>query len=297
MIGDSHTTGRVISRFGAELIIATTEGDHLRCTTRRKLEHVACGDYVQWQEEAQGNASVTAMLPRENALSRPDFRGKLRAVAANVDLLIVVSSWRPEPNWEMLDRYLVAARQLPAEALIVMNKADLRGEYATPDDEECLAEYSRIGYQVVHANAKTGQGIEDIRAALGDKTAIFAGQSGVGKSSLIACLLPEESIRVGTIGDTGEGRHTTTVARLYPLGEGALIDSPGVRDFALPPLDAAELQSGYPEFADYDGMCKFNNCTHQHEPGCAIKIAVNAHDLPAQRYQRYLNQLSRQHSY
>ncbi|PID34084.1 MAG: ribosome small subunit-dependent GTPase A, partial [Thiotrichales bacterium] len=275
MIGASHTatvtttTGRVISRFGAELILATESGEQLRATTRRKLEHIACGDYVQWQKKAQGNASVTAILPRTNVLSRPDFRGRLRAVAANIDLLIVVSSWRPEPNREMLDRYLIAASQLPAEALIVMNKADLREEYATPEDEQWLEEYSRIGYPVIHANARTGQGIENIRAALGDKTAIFAGQSGVGKSSLIACLLPEASIRVGSIGETGEGRHTTTVARLYPLGEGALIDSPGVRDFALPPLDPAELQFGYPEFAAYHGMCKFNNCTHQHEPGCA----------------------------
>lgn len=294
MVDNSHNIGRVISRFGAELILATASGEHVRCTTRRKLEHVACGDYVQWQQEAQGNASVTAIQPRENILSRPDFRGKVRGVAANIDLLLVVSSWRPEPNWEMLDRYLIAAIQLPAEAIIVMNKSDLRAEYATQDDGQCLEEYAQVGYQVIHANAKTGEGIETIRAALGDKTAILAGQSGVGKSSLIACLLPEESIRVGSIGDTGEGRHTTTVAKLYPLGNGALIDSPGVRDFALPVLERSELQSGYPEFAAYDGQCKFNNCTHQHEPGCAIKAAANSHDLPSRRYQRYLNLLTRQ---
>jgi ribosome biogenesis GTPase len=294
MVTNSHDIGRVISRFGAELILATASGEHLRCTTRRKLDNVACGDFVQWQAEAQGNASVIAIQPRENVLSRPDFRGRLRPVAANIDLLLVVSSWRPEPNWEMLDRYLVAAKQLPAEAIIVMNKSDLRDEYATQEDGHCLEEYSRIGYQVIHANATTGQGIDEIRAALGDKTAILAGQSGVGKSSLIACLLPEEMIRVGSIAETGEGRHTTTVAKLYPLGGGALIDSPGVRDFALPPLDPSELQSGYPEFAAFDGLCKFNNCTHRHEPGCAIKAAINSNDLPARRYQRYLNLLTRQ---
>ncbi|MEZ5536755.1 MAG: ribosome small subunit-dependent GTPase A [Thiolinea sp.] len=294
MVENSHNIGRVISRFGAELIIATEKGEHLRCTARRKLEHVACGDYVEWQREAQGNASVTAIQPRDNVLSRPDFRGRLRAVAANIDLLIIVSSWRPEPNWEMLDRYLVAVQQLPAEAIIVMNKSDLRGEYATQEDEAALEEYSRIGYRVIHANAKTGEGVGEIHAALGDKTAILAGQSGVGKSSLIACLLPEETIRIGSIADTGEGRHTTTVAKLYPMGKGALIDSPGVRDFALPPLNPAELQSGYPEFAAFEGLCKFNNCTHRHEPGCAIKAAVTGNDLPSRRYQRYLNLLTRQ---
>ncbi|CAA6810601.1 MAG: Ribosome small subunit-stimulated GTPase EngC [uncultured Thiotrichaceae bacterium] len=294
MVEKSQDIGRVISRFGAELILATYNGEHIRCTTRRKLDNVASGDYVRWQKEAQGNAVVTAIEPRKNVLSRPDFRGKIRVIAANIDVLIVVSSWRPEPSWEMLDRYLVAAEQLPAEVIIVMNKADLRGEYSAAADDVYLEEYSRIGYQVIHTDTKTGQGIAEISDALGEKTAILAGQSGVGKSSLIACLLPEQSIRVGEIGDTGEGRHTTTVATLYRLAGGSLIDSPGVRDFALPPLNPSELQSGYPEFAEFAGMCKFNNCTHQHEPGCVIKSAVKSNDLPPHRYQRYLNLLTRQ---
>nr|CAA6830656.1 MAG: Ribosome small subunit-stimulated GTPase EngC [uncultured Thiotrichaceae bacterium] len=294
MVEKSHNIGQVISRFGAELILATSDGEHIRCTTRRKLDNVACGDFVRWQEEAQGNASVTAIESRKNVLSRPDFRGKIRAIAANIDVLIVVSSWRPAPSWEMLDRYLVAAEQLPAEVIIVMNKADLRDEFSSKNDSVILEEYSRIGYQVIHTDAKTGRGIAQIGAALGDKTAIFAGQSGVGKSSLVACLLPEQSIRVGSIGETGEGRHTTTVATLYRLAGGSLIDSPGVRDFALPPLNPSELQSGYPEFAELGETCKFNNCTHQHEPGCAIKAAVNSNELPPHRYQRYLNLLTRQ---
>lgn len=297
MVEKSQDIGRVISRFGAELIVATHDGEHIRCTTRRKLDNVTCGDYVRWQKEKQGNAVVTAVEPRKNFLSRPDFRGKIRVIAANIDVLIVVSSWLPEPDWEMLDRYLIAAEQLPAEVIIVMNKADLRSEYGTATDDACLEEYSRIGYRVIHTDTQTGQGIAEIGAALGDKTAILAGQSGVGKSSLVACLLPEQSIRVGEIGDTGEGRHTTTVATLYRLAGGALIDSPGVRDFALPPLGPVELQSGYPEFADFAGKCKFNNCTHQHEPGCVIKSAVNSNDLPPHRYQRYLNLLARQINY
>ena len=126
MVERNNDIGRVISRFGAELILATQDGEHIRCTTRRKLDNAASGDYVRWQKEAQGNAVVTAIEPRKNVLSRPDFRGKIRVIAANIDVLIVVSSWRPQPSWEMLDRYLVAAEQLPAEVIIVMNKADLR---------------------------------------------------------------------------------------------------------------------------------------------------------------------------
>lgn len=294
MVEKTQNIGRVISRFGAELIVAKQNGEPIRCTTRRKLDNVACGDFVRWQEEDRGNAVVTAIEPRKNVLSRPDFRGKVRAIAANIDVLIVVSSWRPAPSWEMLDRYLVAAERLPAEVIIVMNKADLRTEYSTVQDDVYLAEYQHIGYKIIHTDAGSGQGIAEIRTALGDKTAVLAGQSGVGKSSLIACLLPEETIKVGEIGDTGEGKHTTTVATLYRLAEGALIDSPGVRDFALPPLNPSELQSGYPEFAAFEGQCKFNNCSHQHEPGCAIKAAVETNDLPPHRYQRYLNLLARQ---
>lgn len=289
-----QNVGRVISRFGAELILETKDSGHIRCTTRRKLEHVACGDFVRWQHETQGNASVLDILPRKNVLSRPDFRGRMRAVAANVDLLLLVSSWRPAPNWEMLDRYLVAAHQLPTEVLIIMNKADLRTQYSNAAQEAALAEYTTVGYRVVHADAKSGEGIAEIQKALGAATAVLAGQSGVGKSSLVAQLLPEQDIRIGDIGDTGEGRHTTTVATLYPLADGALIDSPGVRDFALPPLDLAQLQLGYPEFDTIGNGCKFNNCTHNHEPGCGVKAAVANRDLPPQRYQRYLTQLASQ---
>lgn len=295
MIKTAQDIGRVITRYGAELILETASGEHVRCTTRRKLENVACGDYVRWQVEQQGNASVLAILPRQNVLERPDFRGKLRAVAANIDILLVVSSWRPEPNWEMLDRYLVSAHLLPAEVLIVFNKADLRDTYHDPQHEACLKEYLEIGYTVAHTQASGGQGLAEIEAAIQGKTAIFAGQSGVGKSSLISQLVPEEAIRVGEIGDTGEGRHTTTVSRLYHLpGQASLIDSPGVRDFPLPKLTVTQLQAGYPEFNRFAGECRFHNCTHQHEPGCAIKAALVAGELPPRRYQRYLTLLKSQ---
>lgn len=295
MTKTAQDIGRVITRYGSELILETASGEPLRCTTRRKLEHVACGDYVRWQAEQQGNASVLAILPRKNVLERPDFRGKLRAVAANIDILLVVSSWRPEPNWEMLDRYLVAAHLLPAEVLIVFNKADLRDSAHHAEHEACLKEYLDIGYKVVHTQANQAEGLAEIEEAIQGKTAIFAGQSGVGKSSLISQLVPEEDIRVGSIADTGEGRHTTTVSSLYQLaGQASLIDSPGVRDFPLPKLTISQLQAGYPEFTRFAGECRFNNCTHQHEPGCAIKTALAMGELPPRRYQRYLTLLKSQ---
>jgi ribosome biogenesis GTPase len=284
--------GQVITRFGAELLVETGHATLMRCTARRKLEHVACGDHVQWERQAQGNAAVTRILPRKNVLERPDFRGKPRAIAANIDLLVVVTSWQPAPVWEMLDRYLIAARRLQTDVLLVMNKADLRASHAAAEAEACLEEYQQIGYPVLHVSADQQQGVASILDAIQGRTAIVVGQSGVGKSSIAAQLLPHEDIRIGDIADTGEGRHTTTSATLYRLPSGgSLIDSPGVRDFGLSGLDFATLQAGFPEFSPFLGECRFNNCTHNHEPGCAIKAAAQAGKLPARRFARYLGLL------
>ncbi|WP_020561061.1 ribosome small subunit-dependent GTPase A [Thiofilum flexile] len=286
-------TARVITRFGADVLITTPANETIRCTPKRKLEHITCGDYVTWEEHSQGNATITEILPRSNVLTRPDFRGKPKNIAANIDLVIIVISWRPSPLWDMLDRYLIATELLPAQALIVMNKADLATDYATADDLACLAEYESIGYPLLYAQATEGVGITAIREAIGDKTAIVVGQSGVGKSSLAAKLLPTQDIRVGEIANTGEGRHTTTNAMLYTLPKrGFLIDSPGVRDFGLGAVTPEQLRQGYREFQPYQGQCRFNNCSHTHEPQCAIKTALATQQLPPHRYERYLNLLA-----
>ncbi len=206
--------------------------------------------------------------------------------------MLIVSSWQPSPSWELIDRYLIAAQRLNARAVLIMNKADLRASHTSKQDERCLIELDSIGYSIVHTNAKQVDDIALLQAAIQQQTAIMVGQSGVGKSSLAKQLLPEQDIKIGSIADTGEGRHTTTSATLYRLATGGnLIDSPGVRDFGLLALDFANLENGYPEFKPYLGQCRFNNCTHHHEPNCAIKTAVHAGALPPQRYTRYLNLL------
>lgn len=289
----SSGTGQVITRFGADFLVETMDGELLRCTARRKLDNLACGDRIQWERQTQGNAAVTAMLPRQNVLERPDFRGKLRPIAANIDLLIVVSSWQPAPVWEMLDRYLIAANRLRADVLLVMNKSDLHNTHASAEAQACLEEYLRIGCPILHVSADQHIGIGDILAAIQGRTAIVVGQSGVGKSSIAVQLLPDTEIRVGSISDTGEGRHTTTSATLYRLPSGgSLIDSPGVRDFGLTGMDFATLETGFPEFRPFLGECRFHNCTHNHEPGCAIKAAVSTGQLPPRRFARYLNLLT-----
>ena len=294
----NRRSGRVITRYGAELLVKDENAEMIRCTAKRKFDQVACGDYVTIELAKQGNARLVDISPRKNALTRPDYSHKLKAIAANIDQLIIVMSWRPEPFWELLDRYLVTAYLLDADALIVMNKNDLAERYASDNAINNLREYEQIGYTVIKATAEgEAQGqkpvLDDLKRHLAHKTNVLVGQSGVGKSSLARLLLPETEITVGRVSDSGEGRHTTTTTSLYELPEGgSLIDSPGVRDFVLPDINERQLREGYREFAAYSPLCKFNNCSHAHEPGCKVREALEKGDIPANRYKRYLKLLS-----
>ena len=286
-------TGRVITRFGAELLIQCEDKTPLRCTTKRKLDGAACGDWVEWQSNPTGTARIDKIHPRKNAITRLTYRGRVNTIAANVDQLIIVSSWLPEPFWDLVDRYLVAAEALSAEAIIVINKQDLAEQYATEADWVALAEYEAIGYPVLHVNTTDNIGIESLHQSMRGKTNILLGRSGVGKSSIANEIMPEASILTAAISDSGEGRHTTTTATLYDLGEDAyLMDSPGVRDYAPDNLDAIKLANGYREFKPYMNSCHFNNCTHNHEPKCSVRTAAESGSISPNRYKRYLNALN-----
>jgi ribosome biogenesis GTPase / thiamine phosphate phosphatase len=282
-------TGRVLTRFGAQLVIEDETGQARRCTTRRRLQDAVCGDRVEWAPGEAGNDVVTAILPRRNLLERLDPRGQIRAVAANIDQVVLVAARRPPPQWPLVDRYLVAIETLEATALLVINKADLE-DSAAEDTRPMEALYRGLGYDVLHTSATTGLGLDTLRARLKGCTSVLVGQSGVGKSSLIQALLPDEDLRIGEVSEaTGEGRHTTTAARLYHLpGGGDLIDSPGVRDFTPPPLPPAALARGFVEFRPHLGHCRFHNCVHDREPGCAVKAAVASGEISAERYASYM---------
>ena len=292
-------TGRVIIRFGAELLVENPEKPSLppiRCTAKRKFETIVCGDVITWHANEHGNATVDDLLPRKNALTRPGYRGRPRTIAANIDQLVVVNSWLPETSWDLVDRYLIAAHQLDANAIIVMNKSDLADEHATDEDWQAMETYQKIGYKVLQMNALTGEGVDQLKSLMRDKTSIFSGRSGVGKSSIANVLLPETDITVGIISDSGEGKHTTTTAMLYPLNpnnikDGYLIDSPGVRDYAVSDMTEQQLSAGYIEFAPYKERCRFNNCSHNHEPKCAVREAVEKSVITHERYQRYIQAL------
>lgn len=293
------STGRVIIRFGAELLVEDNSSENketpsipVRCTAKRKFDTIVCGDTITWHRNLHGNASVDDLLPRKNALTRPGYRGRPRTIAANIDQLVIVNSWLPETSWDLVDRYLIAAEQLEAKAIIVMNKSDLAEKHATDADWQAMETYRNIGYDVFEMNALTGAGVQQLQDLMADKTSIFSGRSGVGKSSIANIILPDIDIAVGIISNSGEGKHTTTTATLHKLTSGGyLIDSPGVRDYALGDISLEDLRNGYIEFAPYKDSCRFNNCTHDHEPKCAVRTAVENGEISTERYQRYIHAL------
>ncbi|CAA6806557.1 MAG: Ribosome small subunit-stimulated GTPase EngC [uncultured Thiotrichaceae bacterium] len=286
---------RVIIRYGADVVVRTPEGEHIRCTAKRKFEHIACGDYVDIEEAKQGNAKVVTLHKRKNALIRPDYSGRPKTIAANIDQVVIISSWHPDPPLELIDRYLVTADALDADAIIVFNKSDL-AESAKEKTQKAIAEYASLGFPLIHSIASDTahqQGIKNLQSHLQDKTSILVGQSGVGKSSIAQLILPDQTIKVGEVAYNGEGKHTTTTTNLYDLPSGGfLIDSPGVRDFVLHEINQQQLQAGFKEFGPFAAHCKFSNCSHQHEPKCAVKAAYEAGDIPPFRYRRYLNMIS-----
>lgn len=292
--------GLVTAHYGTQIEVEALGGDHagqvFRCHLRANLEALVTGDRVIWQAplaSADENAAaaigvVTALLPRQSLLVRPDPYGKLKPVAANIDRILLVISPFPEPSALLVDRYLVACELTGIRPVIVLNKADLVTPALAPALDALLAQYEAIGYETRRVSASTGQ-LQDLSALIGTQTVVFVGQSGVGKSSIVNVLLPDAAQKVGEIsGNSRLGQHTTTTARLFHLpGGGVLIDSPGIREFGLWHIDEAQLLDGYVEFAPVLGSCRFRNCAHREEPGCALKLAVAEGRIAAGRFERF----------
>jgi len=259
----------------------------------RKLRAV-CGDHVLWQ--ASGNkdndhALVTKINERHNALERADTRGKAELIAANLSPLVVVLAPEPEPDFFIADRYISAAEMMGAEVLIIWNKTDLQ---VMPPDE--LACYQQMGYTVIPLSTKTGTGMDELITELAAGVSMLVGQSGVGKSSLINILLPSADVAVGLLSTASrEGRHTTTASFMHSLANGGqLIDSPGVREFKPIIPDATRMHAGFREIAELAPECRFADCRHLREPGCAAKLAVEEGRISTRRYESYkrLNNIS-----
>ncbi len=288
--------GRVIAHFGRTLDVRPEGGgEPVRCHLRANLEGLVTGDRVIWRAGEDGSGVVVARGERASVLERPDPRGQLKPVAANIDQILIVFAVEPEPHANLIDRYLVAAEATGIAPVLVLNKADLLPE-GGGELGALLARYAALGYPVVTTSTAHEGGLDALYRRLAGRTSVFVGQSGVGKSSLIDRLLPEEELRIGALSeDSRKGRHTTTTARLYRFapGElddaeaGELIDSPGIREFGLTHLDEDQVAEGFIEFREHLDRCRFRDCRHRKEPGCALLAAVEAGEIHADRFASY----------
>ncbi|WP_019583226.1 ribosome small subunit-dependent GTPase A [Thioalkalivibrio sp. ALE16] len=278
---------RVFARHNQMADIAVDHEPPRRLRLHRRFRDLACGDRVEL--DAAGE-QVARQLDRDNVLVRRDGFGRRKVIAANIDCVWIVIAPEPAPSRNLIDRFLVAILNLPARPRLLVNKQDT----GPAEPPEWLAAYRELDLDPLYVSARTGYGLDELAAAAAGHTNILVGQSGVGKSSLVAALLDQYGIAdaiapaTGDLAASGEGRHTTVTAQWYPLANGgAWIDSPGVRDFTpeIPSLDT--LERGFPDIAERAVACRFRDCRHQTEPGCAVRAAIDAGELPAERLQAW----------
>jgi ribosome biogenesis GTPase len=278
--------GLVIAHLGQG--IAVEHDDQIiLCQTLRRLETVAVGDKVLWSLSSPDQGRIEEILPRRSLLSRPSRNGKTRPVAANIDTIYVVFAVEPYCDFLLIDQYLAVCESHTINAALVLNKTDLP---QTDSIEKELLDYQKLGYPLYRVSARAASGLDILKRALKDQVSMLAGQSGVGKSSLTNAIIPDKDLKTNTISATTKhGRHTTTAATLYHLNDGGdLIDSPGLAIFGLAGLSEQQLAYGYREFQPLLDNCRFNDCRHLHDKGCAVRLAAENGEISMTRYQRFL---------
>lgn len=278
----------VVATFSRRMALQLGDGEQVMSRVKGKRLRPVCGDRVEAEPIAnEPEWLITGVLARKNELRRPNTRGKVEVLAANLSFLAVVSADPPSPDWFIVDRYLCAAELMGVSAAVIYNKTDL----AEPADNtnDTLRDYERIGYQTLLCSAKAGSNLVALQNLFADQTAIIVGQSGVGKSSLINRLAESADQSTAPVSEgSGEGRHTTVNSVMLALANGgAVIDSPGVRDYAPSTGSAQDVIRGFPEIAKFGVDCKFADCRHLREPNCAVKAAMEAGDISTRRYESY----------
>ena len=280
--------GRVVASHGQRLTVEDVAGRRVPCRLHGRRLAAVCGDEVRWRYAHPGETygTVYAVLPRRQALERLTASGRTEPVVANLTQLVVVAAPRPAPDWFVIDRYLAGAAWCGIAALIAFNKCDLGL------GDEALAEldgYAALGIPTIRCSAKAAPGVGALAARLAGAVSVLVGQSGTGKSSLLNALVPEaRAVTQEISAATDEGRHTTTHAVLHRLGSGGdLVDSPGVRDYAPPVPAPRAVASGFTEIRAAAAGCRFQDCLHLAEPGCAVRAGLEAGRIRTRRYESY----------
>jgi ribosome biogenesis GTPase / thiamine phosphate phosphatase len=277
-------TGTVLASYGRGVLVQA-DGTTLRCALTGRKQRIVCGDRVTWAYPPSADGpSVQSIEPRRNLIERIDARGRAEPVAANIDRLAIVAATEPAPDWYLVDRYWAGAVLKDLDGLLVVNKLDLGTETIQPE----LRTYRNLNLKCLEVSSLSGAGMTDLRRTLAGSVTLFVGQSGVGKSSLVNALAPDAAAQTAELTRDVEGRHTTTTARWYVLAtNSAIIDAPGVRDFAPPARLARAAERGFVEILRCSVDCRFKDCRHMEEPGCAVRTAVMNQQIASRRYESY----------
>lgn len=284
-----------------ELFPAVIKGK-LRLKGFNSTNPIAVGDVVEYERDGEELATIKSILPRKNYIIRKstNLSRQSHIIASNLDMVfLVVTVDFPEVKLQFVDRFLVTCEAYNVPVTIILNKMDLYDEDTLERAKAFEDIYNQAGYRVMECSATTGLGIEQVREACDGKIVLFSGQSGVGKSSLISALDPALNLRVGEISAYHlQGKHTTTFYEMHPISSGGfVIDTPGIRGFGLVDVSQLELSGYFPEMLRIEDNCRFAPCTHTHEPGCAVKEAVENGEIPVERYESYLGMLDEQTKY
>jgi ribosome small subunit-dependent GTPase A len=294
--------GLVIKNTGSWYVVHTEEGD-INCKVKgnfrikgiRTTNPVTVGDRVDITVNPDGNAFITAIEPRDNYIIRKaiNLSKESHIIAANIDqAFLVVTLAHPVTSTTFIDRFLATAEAYRVKTILLINKTDLLTE---EEDKEYLEAvtylYRSIGYEVMHVSGLTGEGIDKLRERISDKISLFSGNSGVGKSTIINDLLPGLGLRTAAISDIHDtGMHTTTFSGMFPVpGGGWIIDTPGIKGFGTIDFERGEIAHFFPDIFEISHDCRYNNCTHTHEPGCAVLKALDEHRIAQSRYNSYLS--------
>lgn len=296
--------GLIIKNTGSWYTVKTDDGRIVECKVKgnfrlkgiRSTSPVAVGDYVDIIMNAEGTALISAIDDRKNYIIRKasNLSKQSQIIAANLDqALLIITIKQPETSTTFIDRFLAGAEAYRVPVVLVFNKTDLLNDDEHRYQQQMVELYETIGYPCIEISAETGIGIDQLQTLLKQKVTLVSGNSGVGKSTLINAIIPHADQRTAEISNAhGTGMHTTTFSEMIELAEGGyLIDTPGIKGFGTFDIEPEELTSYFKEIFEFSKDCKFNNCTHTHEPGCAVLQAVENHYISASRYQSYLNML------